>query len=160
MFFINGNSFNDFIEFQKAMLNYQLFLRQHSYTPTLRILQILTNWYKRAICNISLQYQLNHFRSNINLNRAWNRNITDFNPLTWSIAFASAILAFYYAYKKRDYIALTIPVLLLTFIAIFSTAQVFEWYLLPILFSGFISTAYLFKNFYENMKMKTLLTSL
>ncbi|MEM3518750.1 MAG: hypothetical protein QXZ07_06770, partial [Nitrososphaerales archaeon] len=53
-----------------------------------------------------------------------------------------------------DYIALTIPILLLTFIAIFSTAQVFEWYLLPILFSGFISIAYLFKNLYYDLNKK------
>ncbi len=156
MFFVNGNSFNDFIELQKAMLNYQLFLRQHSYTPPLRILQILTT-------GISGQSVVYHYNINLTASEVTLVSteygigmITEFNPLTWSIAFASAILAFYYAYKKRDYIALTIPVLLLTFIAIFSTAQVFEWYLLPILFSGFISTAYLFKNFYENMKRKKL----
>jgi hypothetical protein len=156
IFFINGNSFNDFIELQKAMLNYQLFLRQHSYTPPLRILQILTTGISGQ--SIIYHYNINLTTSEVTLLSTEHgiAMITEFNPFTWSIAFASSILAFYYSYKKKDHIALTIPVLLLTFIAIFSTSQVFEWYLLPILFSGFISIAYLLKNFYENMERKTL----
>ncbi|MGQ9469974.1 MAG: glycosyltransferase family 39 protein, partial [Nitrososphaerales archaeon] len=154
IFFINGNNFNDFIELQRAMLNYQLFLRQNSWTPPLRILQILTT-------GISGQSIIYHMNINLTTSEVTVTSteygiamITEFNPLTWSISFAAAILAFYYAYKKRDHLALTIPVLLLTFIAIFSTAQVFEWYLLPILFSGFISITYLFKNFYDNVNRK------
>jgi hypothetical protein len=154
MFFINGNGFNDFIELQRAMLNYQVFLRQNSFTPPLRILQILTT-------GISGQSVIYHFNINLTTSEVTVISteygiamITEFNPLTWSISFAAAILALYYAYKKKDYIALTIPVLLLTFIAVFSTAQVFEWYLLPILFSAFISIAYLFKNLYHDSNRK------
>lgn len=154
MFFVNGNSIDDFINLQKAMLNYQLFLRQHSYTPPLRILQILTTGISGQ--SIIYHYNINLTNSEVTLvSKEYGIGmITEFNPLTWSIAFASSILAFYYAYKKKDYIALTIPILLLTFIAIFSTAQVFEWYLLPILFSGFISIAYLFKNLYYDLNKK------
>ncbi|MGQ9719252.1 MAG: glycosyltransferase family 39 protein [Nitrososphaerales archaeon] len=150
MFFINGSNFNDFIELQKAMLNYQVFLRQNSFTPPLRILQILAT-------GISGQSIIYHFNINLTTSEVTLMSteygvamITEFNPLTWSISFAAAILAFYYAFKKKDYLALTIPVLLLTFIAVFSTAQVFEWYLLPILFSAFISIAYVFKIFYHD----------
>ena len=154
IFFINGNSFIDFIELQKAMLNYQLFLRQSSYTPPLRILQILTT----GISGQSIIYHYNITTSEVTLVSTEHgiAMITEFNPFTWSIAFASSILAFYYSYKKKDYTALTIPVLLLTFIAIFSTSQVFEWYLLPILFSGFISIAYLFKNLCHDSSRKRL----
>lgn len=153
IFFINGNSFIDFIELQRAMLNYQLFLRQHSYTPPLRILQILTTDISGQ--SIIYHYNINFTNSEVTLLSREHgiAMITEFNPFTWSIAFASSILAFYYAYKK-NHIALTIPVLFLTFIAIFSTSQVFEWYLLPILFSGFISIAYLLKNFYDDINRK------
>jgi len=155
IFFINGNSFIDFIELQRAMLNYQLFLRQHSYTPPLRILQILTTGISGQ--SIIYHYNINFTNSEVTLLSTEHgiAMITEFNPFTWSIAFASSILAFYYAYKK-NHIALTIPVLFLTFIAIFSTSQVFEWYLLPILFSGFISIAYLLKNLYDDINRKTL----
>jgi dolichyl-phosphate-mannose--protein O-mannosyl transferase len=80
-----------------------------------------------------------------------------FNPFTWPITFSASILAIYYAWRNREYIALFPTFWFFSFLTFMvNMGSLFEWYLLPILPAGYIAIAYVIKNIYMDSKNKRL----
>ena len=79
-----------------------------------------------------------------------------FNPFTWPLTFSASILAIYYAWRNREYIALFPSFWFFSFLAFMvNMGSLFEWYLLPILPAGYIAIAYVIKNIYIDSKNKS-----
>jgi dolichyl-phosphate-mannose--protein O-mannosyl transferase len=155
VFFINGYTFQEFISLNLDIFKAQFGRRyQVGKAPFWILLNLLTGISgpgTSQVIYISKTGEIIEYGPVV-----WGLHMLEcFNPFTWPITFSASILAVYYAWRNREYIALFPPFWFFSFLAfMINMGSLFEWYLLPILPAGYIAIAYTIKNIYIDSKNK------
>jgi len=155
VFFINGYTFQEFISLNLDVFKGQFERRyQVGKAPFWILLNLLTGISgpgTSRVIYISETGEIVGYEPAI-----WGLHMIEyFNPFTWPITFSASILAIYYAWRNREYIALFPSFWFFSFLAFMvNMGSLFEWYLLPILPAGYIAIAYTIKNIYIDSKNK------
>lgn len=156
VYFAAGHGIQDFWALQLSMLQVQFDFRHLGDVPPLRILQILVTGISGPASSILVNVNLSASTASVIPLSQGVALIPEFSPFTWSPVPAAALLATYYAVVRREPAMLSIAAIVTTALVIFSAIQVFEWYLIPVLFAAFVSTSYVLRNICSGLKNQLL----
>ena len=156
VFFLQGHTLQDFVTLQWNMFAGQRYERFNRGTPPpfWLLLNFLTGIegptaIKEVFANMDTRtFTVIAKGTGLSL-------IAHYNPLTWPLLFSSSILTLYYS-RNGDRSVVPLSLGLLVFLAVFSTGQLFIWYMLPVFPLGFVCLGYVINMIYfESTNKKT-----
>jgi hypothetical protein len=153
VFFLSGNTLQDFMNLQSRMFAYHHWMRFElgSPPPLYNLLNFLTGIEgPTQIRTLIVNPDSNIVTSSPEVGLSF---ISAYNPLTWPISFSASILAAYYMLREAQYAA-PIPLAFIFLVASTSVGKTFIWYLLPGIPFAYISLAYMFDRIYRYSENK------